>query len=61
MPRDTMTQADPTSIALTLLVDGVERQLEVDPRTTADGLVHGKDLHSLHCSFIEHNAFQCGY
>jgi xanthine dehydrogenase YagT iron-sulfur-binding subunit len=29
-----MTQADPTSIALTLLVDGVERQLEVDPRTT---------------------------
>ena len=113
MPRNTMTQADPTSIALTLLVDGFERQLEVDPRTTlldalrerlgvtsakkgcdhgqcgactilldgrrvlsclalavahdgaevttADGLMHGNDLHPLQCSFIEHDAFQCGY
>jgi xanthine dehydrogenase YagT iron-sulfur-binding subunit len=28
---------------------------------TAEGLVHGDELHPLQQSFIEHDAFQCGY
>ena len=99
--------------AVTLWVDGTERQLEVDPRTslldalrerlgvtsakkgcdhgqcgactvlldgrrvnsclvlavahdgavvtTAAGLADGDELHPLQRSFIEHDAFQCGY
>jgi xanthine dehydrogenase YagT iron-sulfur-binding subunit len=29
--------------------------------TTVEGLAHGDQLHPLQASFIEHDAFQCGY
>jgi xanthine dehydrogenase YagT iron-sulfur-binding subunit len=55
--------------ACTVLVDGRRANaclllaVAVDGRdvTTVEGLADGEQLHPLQASFIEHDAFQCGY
>jgi xanthine dehydrogenase YagT iron-sulfur-binding subunit len=41
-------------LILAVTLDGVEV-------TTIEGLANGDDLHPLQASFVEHDAFQCGY
>ena len=41
-------------LTLAVMHDGAEV-------TTVEGLAKGEDLHPLQASFIEHDAFQCGY
>jgi xanthine dehydrogenase YagT iron-sulfur-binding subunit len=55
--------------ACTVLVDGRRANaclllavaVEGAEITTVEGLADGEDLHPLQASFIEHDAFQCGY
>jgi xanthine dehydrogenase YagT iron-sulfur-binding subunit len=55
--------------ACTVLVDGRRANaclllavaVEGSEITTVEGLADGEELHPLQASFIEHDAFQCGY